>query len=134
MVVMKKFIIIALFLLVGVVGLGYYLKQTVGDVRPALLPFQKTMSSLLKKPTPLPNDTQLTVFGDNSITTFSENVDGVRDLQFSPGGTLLVTQMNKGIVAALPDRNNNSKADEVKKYFPDCLALMEWRFIMGNFS
>lgn len=45
------------------------------------------------------------------IHEFAANLGNPRDLQFSPGGTLLVSNANSGEVIALPDKNGDGAAD-----------------------
>lgn len=46
-----------------------------------------------------------------SVGIFAKNLNAPRDLEFSPGGTLLVSEPDSGKVAALPDRDENGAAD-----------------------
>lgn len=48
------------------------------------------------------------------IHTFASNLGAPRDLQFSPDGTLLVSNPFTGEVIALPDKNQDNVADENK--------------------
>ena len=57
--------------------------------------------------------TPLTLPKDFEIRVFQKNLNGVRDLQFSPGGTLLVSEPKLGRVLALPDSDKDGKADEI---------------------
>lgn len=49
-----------------------------------------------------------------TVTVFSRELIGARDLAFSPGGTLLVSQPGAGKVVALPDRDGDGRPDETK--------------------
>lgn len=49
-----------------------------------------------------------------AIHVFAVGLGTARDLQFSPGGTLLVSDPDAGNVYALPDKNNDGVADSVK--------------------
>ncbi|MBI2022581.1 PQQ-dependent sugar dehydrogenase [Candidatus Daviesbacteria bacterium] len=49
------------------------------------------------------------------IGIFAEGLDNPRDLAISEGGTLLVSIPSRGKVVALPDRDNDGVADEVKE-------------------
>jgi glucose/arabinose dehydrogenase len=49
-----------------------------------------------------------------AIHVFADHLGTARDLEFSPGGTLLVSDPNAGTVVALPDRNHDGTADEAK--------------------
>ncbi len=49
-----------------------------------------------------------------TIHTFASGLGTARDLQFSPGGTLLVSNPGSGEVYALPDSNKDGVADDKK--------------------
>lgn len=48
------------------------------------------------------------------IHTFADNLGDARDLEYSPGGTLLVSSPGRGEVYALPDENQDGIADTKK--------------------
>ncbi len=48
------------------------------------------------------------------IGVFAKSLGAARDLEFSPGGTLLVSIPDSGKVVALPDKNGDGIADETK--------------------
>lgn len=56
----------------------------------------------------------LTLTAGFVIHTFASNLENPRDLQYSPGGTLLVSSPNLGEVVALPDKNKDGFADSKK--------------------
>jgi glucose/arabinose dehydrogenase len=103
------------------------LRQRVGDIRPATLPPASTPK--------LGDPVSLTVPAGFNIGRFAANISGARDLQFSTGGTLLVSQPGSGQVTALPDRDRNGTADEAKPVVsglnkPHGLALhRDWLFV-----
>jgi glucose/arabinose dehydrogenase len=100
--------------------------QQIGDLRPAVLP---------AKPVNLSDPVPLTVPSGFEIGRFAAGVTGARDLQFSPGGTLLVSQPGSGQVSALPDANNDGSSDRVKAVLtgldkPHGLAFHQnWLFV-----
>jgi len=118
---MKK----TLFLLIGtfvlLFAILYIFKGSIGDIRPAVLP-----------PTSGIKETAVTGFGDIDnelgaaqvnglkapkgfiISFFAKDLGNARDLEFSPGGTLLLSIPGSGKVVALPDRDSNGSADENK--------------------
>jgi glucose/arabinose dehydrogenase len=49
-----------------------------------------------------------------TVTVFAKGLSEPRDIAFSPGGTLLVSQPSAGTVVALPDRNQDGRADETR--------------------
>lgn len=86
------------FLFVVVAALvTWFGKQTIGDVKVGL----QTQAPLI-----LPEGFQL--------GTFAQGLNGPRDLEFSPNGTLLVSLPSQGRVMALPDHDKNGVADEIK--------------------
>lgn len=99
-----KFVLIALILIV--IGIAYFrVGPKVGN--------QPSPSS----PTPQVNhvnETDLTIKSDYSIKVFAKGITGARDLQFSPGGTLLVSSTTVGEVYALPDKNKDEKSNQTK--------------------
>ncbi len=50
---------------------------------------------------------------DFSIDYYAKDVEWARSMTLSPNGTLFVGSRNAGKVYALPDRNNDNKADDV---------------------
>lgn len=46
---------------------------------------------------------------------FAQNLGGVRDLEFSPGGTLLASITSSGKVVGLPDKNGDGRVDQAKE-------------------
>jgi len=71
-----------------------------------------TVSQNGKPRKPLTNG--ITATGGYTISLFAENISGARDLQFTPGGTLLVSAPGGGTVFALPDTNDDGVADSAK--------------------
>lgn len=51
---------------------------------------------------------------DFTIHIFTSGISNARDLAFSPGGTLLVSNPNNNQIIALPDKNHDGVADEKK--------------------
>ena len=120
-----------------IIGLLFLFKQKIGDIRPTILP-EKTGD---------PPSTPLKLPEGYVIGTFVKDLGNVRDLEFSPGGTLLVSETSDGKVQALPDKNNDGKADEVKTviqnlnnphglaFFNDKLFVVEeTRVVRYNFA
>lgn len=89
-------------------------KKKVGDVRPAVLPPTKDITKIgdpLQFPLTLPPGFRVGIF--------AKGLGNARDLTFSPKGTLLVSISARGSVVALPDRNNDGKADEARAILTD---------------
>ena len=95
-------------------------KTKVGDIRPAILPPSKNVSNVDAKKNQKqqevgePVSFPLTLPDNFAIGVFAKNLGKPRDLAFSDRGTLLVSLPSNGSVVALPDRNNDGIADEVK--------------------
>lgn len=108
----KKFVLF-FGLVVGLVFIAsLVIKSRVGDVRPALLPPSENTSKsfageAVKFPLKLPTG--------YSISLFAQELDGVRDLEFSPGGTLVASLTASGKVVALIDQDRDGKSDQTKE-------------------
>ncbi len=122
---MKKIFFVLLFLIVlGMcVPYGYqYFSKNYGDIRPAILPASKNLAERLKNASDSGNfsenlkavDMPINLPEGFTIGVFQTDLEGARDLQFSPGGTLLLSQPKLGRVVALPDKNHDGQADEIK--------------------
>lgn len=94
-------VIVIIFLLILFAGYIFVIKK-LGDVRPAILPSSKPSTKNIKTQT-----------GFNT-NYFAQNLGGVRDLEFSPEGTLISSVTRMGKIIALPDENEDGKADSVK--------------------
>lgn len=114
-----------IFIAIGItLVLLYATKHKLGNVRPALLPSKEIGS----KESPLHPaergsegqakgkqlNISLNLASGFQIGLFADDTDNARDLEFSPGGTLLVSSPNTRQVYALPDKNNDGIADETK--------------------
>lgn len=103
---MKSIIyIITVFILFSLVSGFYLLRNKEGDVRPALLPVTTRQANT--------NSTPLTPVSGYTISYFAQNLGGVRDLEFSPGGTLLASATSAGTVVALPSQDGNTEVKEL---------------------
>lgn len=100
-------LIILIILAAAAYGGFFILKDKVGDIRPAILP-PKSVSTNSIASAGLPLDLP----AGYTIGFFAQNVGDVRDLEFSPGGTLLASDTSGGKVIALINKNN--KADQIK--------------------
>lgn len=101
-------------------GAAYYLKDRVGDVRPALLPsIQKD-----KTTSPVPTAPGSVKVGDSisfgikvpdgyKIGAFARNLGGVRDLEFTPDGALIASIPSSSKVVSMIDNDQDGKADRV---------------------
>jgi glucose/arabinose dehydrogenase len=114
----KRTFLILFAVIFLIVGMVFFFQRKVGNLGPVLLPaIQPTTSSTSPNPTTdtLNSDTQLSFLQlptGFSINYFAQKTPGARDLQLSPGGTVLVSLMNSGKVVALPDTNSDGKADQ----------------------
>lgn len=106
-----KGLFIAIILFLGVFLLGFYLiRNNVGDIRPAILPPEDSSISQVNT---MPVDLPLSLPEGFSIGFYAQNLGGVRDLEFSPGGTLLASVTSGGKVIALTKSNGNVEIKEV---------------------
>lgn len=106
--------LIFLVIVVFIVGGVLLFKQGVGDIRPALLPPSGKIRQVVEQRPGAPVGFGLNVVGGFEIGVFAGGIENARDLEFSPGGTLLVSSTKQGKVFALPDKDNDGRADEVK--------------------
>ncbi|HCS78872.1 TPA: hypothetical protein DIV55_03945, partial [Patescibacteria group bacterium] len=123
---MKNTLLIIAFISLSVLGLLTIAIYILGDIRPAFFPSLTTLTQLFQKveptPSPIVSITEarisdsvtepLSVPEGFAIGYFAKNLGAARDLEFSPGGTLLVSVPESGSVIALPDRNLDGVADE----------------------
>ena len=102
----------------------FLLMQNLGDVRPAILPPSKDITKIIEEREQAqktkaqigePVDFPLKLPPGFEVGVFAKKLGSARDLEFSPGGTLLVSIPASGKVIALPDKNNDGKADEAKE-------------------
>lgn len=120
----RKITLTILILIAIIFVLVVVIKQRVGDIRPALLPPSGDISQILEKqaeglpvnfPLKLPDGFKIGIFAPSAGSGLTKTLGGVRDLEFSPEGTLLVSVPSKGQVLALPDKNSDGVADEIKE-------------------
>ncbi len=100
---MRVFITL-IVLIVGVLSLVWYGKAKIGDIRPAFFPAANTSLSLSQEsdthnPVPFP----LTAPDGFTVSLFSSNLGGVRDLAISEGGTIIASVPKEGSVKLLPE-------------------------------
>ncbi len=108
----KGYALIAVILLLCLIAVGFYFfRNKIGDIRPAVLP-PKPLPNTSATNRTVPTGLLLSLPAGYSIGIFAQNLGGVRDLQFSPGGTLLASVTSSGKVIALPSKNN--QAEKVK--------------------
>lgn len=116
----RKITYIALAVLI-LVGGASLVKNKVGDVGPALDFTSNNSADELDKAA----ERQSTQTGESiklplkvedgwQVGLFAKGTPGARDLEFSPGGTLIVSLTQSGRVVALPDQDRNGQVDEVK--------------------
>lgn len=128
---MKRIILICLTLLALSIGAFSFFKVFVGNLSPIFSPTpavvaptqpnglssdqdenQPTKSSKPSLGKPL--NFNLDLPNDYQISVFANKIEGVRDLQFTPKGTLLVSSPAQGSVYALPDKNQDGYFDQAK--------------------
>jgi glucose/arabinose dehydrogenase len=140
---MKRIVLAILFLLfIGFGVFTWYVSRNVGDLGPALLPSSEQVEEIFSRrdtgqaqgepvnfPLRLPEPLQ--------IGLFSTGLGAPRDLALSTGGTLLVSVPQSGEVVALPDKDNNGRADEKKVVLsglrkPHGLAFYEGKLFVAE--
>lgn len=100
---MNKIVYIGILILILILAAFIFFTKNFGDIRPAILPSNKPATQ---------NIITSTNFSKNF---FVQNLGAVRDLEFSPEGTLIASITANGKIVALPDKNNDGKADFVKE-------------------
>ena len=118
---MKKAAIILAIFIVVLVGLFYLIRNSIGDIRPVILPAAQNSQSSEESASPNTNKTSpktsnlpLQLSNGLAFAVFAENLGKARDLELSPGGTLLISTPNTNQIIALPDNDNDGQADENK--------------------
>ena len=87
--------------LVVIITLGYsYFKDKAGDIIPALVPPQESLSTKIKEAQHTGNtpNIPLKLPQGFEIGVFQDELTGARDLEFTDKGTLLVSQPGQGRV------------------------------------
>ncbi len=110
----RTLFILGIIILIAAVGLGtaYMVKQRIGDVRPAFLPPPSQPRADASAPAhgkSLPFG--LAVPEGYRIGLFADGVSGARDITFSPGGAMIVSQTPQGSVSALSDQDGDGYAE-----------------------
>lgn len=94
----RKIILLSLSILIIFLGLQFF-KSKVGDIRPVVLPPSKQVE---KKPQE--NQNIPMQINDQRVSVYASNLGSARDLEFSPGGTLLLSIPASGKIISLPDK------------------------------
>lgn len=92
-----------------VVSSSLIIKKYIGNFLPAVLPPKTNIDEGIKSsefPLKLPDESRIRIFANG--------LGKPRDIAFSPGGTLVASLQDTNRVIALPDKNNDAKADQVK--------------------
>jgi len=98
------------------------IRNKIGDLRPAILPpydipslqqNEKGITGENKSPPITPTELSLRLPKGFRIEIFAKDLEKIRDLEFSPGGTLLASLTAQGKIVALPDNDNNGQADQI---------------------
>lgn len=105
---MSKIIWIAIGVVI-ILGL-VYLTRITGDIRPAVLPPKTQPSTDINASQANP---ALNVPSGFTIDLFAENVGAIRDLEFSPGGTLLASVPSDGKVIAFANKDGKTDIKEI---------------------
>lgn len=117
---MKRIVFFAAALIALFGAYNWWVKN-VGDVRPVVLPSGRSLPSESSPETTSGVSATLTfpltVPEGFRIGTFAQNLSGVRDLVFSPGGALLASLPNQGRVVGMRDTNDDGEAEQVTDVF-----------------
>ena len=104
---MKKIILAAI--IITVAALSYFALKLKGTLPAILPPASITPPEDTKGQTV--NESNLNLPQGFSLRIFAKDLEGPRDLEVSPQGTILASIPSQGKVVALPDINNDHKAD-----------------------
>lgn len=99
---------IVLFAII-ILAVGYLAYKSKGSL-PVILPPAPLTSTEKSQATPV-NESNLKIPQGFSARVFAKDLVAVRDLEFSPQGTLLASIPAQGKIVALPDTNTDHKAD-----------------------
>lgn len=116
---MKKGIVSLVLIIICITAAVILLYKKVGNVMPIVLP-PKTIENVVQtenKTSPVVGEKPSLPFSlpsGFSIGIFAKNLDGARDLEFAPDGTLFVSQTSSGKITALLDTQNSGTADKIK--------------------
>src|SRR3972149_3031052 len=114
---MKKRLVVASVIILFLIFLVLlYIIFRVGDIRPAIFPPKEDLTESIENykvgdQVPFP----LQIASSFKIGVFAKDLDKARDLEFSPGNNLLVSDPSSGKVVALPDKNKDGRIDMVKE-------------------
>ena len=104
---MKKIILATI--IITVAALSYFALKLKGTLPAILPPASITPPEDTKGQTV--NESNLNLPQGFSLRIFAKDLEGPRDLEVSPQGTILASIPSQGKVVALPDINNDHKAD-----------------------
>lgn len=115
-------ILIIIIAFLGItIGLGYLIKNWIGDIRPVIFPakninqIDSTKGKELGKKVEGERLTFPLKMDDGfKISVFAKGVDGARDLQILEEGIMLLSQTSQGKVVGLFDRDKDGKAEEIR--------------------
>jgi glucose/arabinose dehydrogenase len=108
---MKKYILPGTFLLALVIVAGwaiYFFLQNFSGAYPAVFKSSRDISTMISR-----NESPLSYPEEFTLSVFAEGLTGPRDIVFDPEGTMLVSLSAAGKVVALPDRDNDGRADRI---------------------
>lgn len=117
-------VIIGVVLLILIGGGFFFFKQVlqaenlnVGELRPAVLPPSQNLADIIENKNLESVNFPLKVPPGFEIGLYAKNLGKARGLALTNDGTILVTSMSPtdSKVYALPDRNKDGRADEVKE-------------------
>ncbi len=106
-------IILAVLALTGAAWLGFFYRENLRGIWPALKSPPKDIAKLL--PPAAVNETgfPLKLPAGFKISIFAEGLENPRVMAYDPAGNIIVSIPSQGKVVALPDKNSDGVADEI---------------------
>ena len=111
----KKLIFFFGILLVGL-ALLLFIRENIGDIRPAILPSNPQRQTSQSNPQGVGDMAPfaLTTADGLQVGVFADDLGNARDLEITDGGTILVSSPDRNTVTALKDEDGDGKA-EIRK-------------------
>ena len=111
---LSKSLFIGAFILAIVAFVSVFAYQKAQPLLMGISPLLEKPNATLINNTAEPPNFPLQVPEGLELTVFATDRSGPRDIEFTPGGTLLVSEPAQGRVVALTDTDNNGQADPAR--------------------
>ncbi|OGE38999.1 hypothetical protein A3F00_01795 [Candidatus Daviesbacteria bacterium RIFCSPHIGHO2_12_FULL_37_11] len=100
---MQKLLSITFISILVVITLGFLIKNKIGDIRPAIFPPNQKPAPTEQIQPEITSELNLPIdINSKKITIFAKDLGAPRDIELSPGGTLLVSIPSRGKIVVLP--------------------------------